>query len=195
MSDYAIIDNTCPEIKLYQQYRKNDAAVNFFRWIREYWQAKYYDYLMNTVIPQLSSCSATSQYLRFFARYWYGIIWPVDVTESSRYDDTITQYDVSYYDYIVTAGLIAREDFQKLIAFILDWTSDTWSIPTLFRMTMGFTGLAGTDIDITQDDDELDRFYIIIPSNPKTIIFKSLVDNYKLTWQLPFGIDIVVSFT
>ena len=195
MSDYIAIDNTCPEIKLYQQYRKNDPAVNFFQWIQTYWQAKYYDYILNTIVPQLSSCGATSEYIQFFALYWYGIIRPVDISAASRYDDTVTTYDESYYDYIATAGLITREDFKKLIAFIIDWTSSEWNIATLFRMVMGFTGLAGVDISITQEDNDLDSFDIVVPVTPKSTLFKSLVDNYKRVWQLPFGIDLQVSYS
>lgn len=195
MSDYIEIDNDCPEVKLYQQYRKNDPALNFFAWIRDYWQSKYFDYIWNTIVPQLSTCNATSEYIQFFAYYWYGIIRPVDVTGVHRYDDPDIKWNDSQYDYRADAGLISKEDFKNMIDFILDWTSGDWNIPTLFRMVNGFTGIAGKDISIQQDSTRPDVFLIVIPNTAKASLFSSLVLNYKAKWNLPAGINIEITLS
>lgn len=193
MSDYIAINNECPEIALYQQYRKNDAALNFFSWIRRYWQAKYYDYIIQDIVPQLTSCDATSEYLEFFAKYWYGILRPVDVTGVHRYDDPSIEWDDSSYDYRADAGVITVDEFKKIIDFILDWTYEEWNIPLLYRMVCGFTGAAGDDVLIEQDDTRPDVFLITMPNSSASALFASLVLNYKAVWQLPLGVDLEIT--
>lgn len=195
MSDYIAIDHDCPEIKLYQQYRKNDPAVNFFAWLRDYWQAKYWDYIWNEIVPQLSSCNATTEYIQFFATYWYGIIRPVDVTSVLRYDSGLNYDEGNVYDYRADAGVIAREQFKALIDFVLDWTEHDWNIPLLFKMIRGFTGLQGADITIEQDSTRPDVFMIGLPDSNITALFKSIVVNYASVWNLPLGITLEITLT
>lgn len=195
MSDYLAIDNECPDIILYQQYRRNDPSSNFFAWIKRYWQSKYYDYIMDEIVPQLSSCNAYSDYLQFFALYWYGILRPVDVTGVHRYDDPEILWDDSSYDYRADAGVIDIEEFKKIIAFLIDWTENDWNIPLLFRMIRSFTGLGGDEIAIEQDDERLDVFVVTLPSNGQTTLFQSLVLNYKAMWNFPLGINLEINLT
>ena len=193
MSDYIAIDNTCPTIKLWQQYRKNDPAVNFFAWLRDYWQDKYFDYVMDEIVPQLSSCNADTEYIQFLATYWYGIVRPVDVTSVLRYDTTLNYDEGAIYDYRADAGVIAREQFKNMIDFILDWTEHDWNIPLLYKMIMGFTGVAGEDITIEQDSTRPDVFLISLPNNNLTLLFRSLIINYASVWNLPFGITLEIT--
>lgn len=195
MSDYIAIDNTCPEIKLYQQYQKNDPAVNFFRWVRDYWQVKYFDYVLNTIVPQLTSCDADTEYLQFFARYWYGILRPVDVTGVHRYDDPAIHWDDSQYDYRADAGVIGIDSFKAMLDFILDWTEHDWNVPLVFKWIEGFTGLSGDQITVEQDSTRPDVFLVGMPNTEKTALFTSLVQNYRAMWNLPYGITFEITLS
>jgi hypothetical protein len=193
MSDYIKIDNTCPEITLWEQYRKNDAAVNYFAWLKTYWQTKYFDYALNVLVPALASCNNNSEYLQFFARYMYGIIRPVDVTSALRYDEGLKYDESNVYDYRADAGVIALQYFRRIIAFVINWTEHDWNIPLLYKMVHDFTLADYTDIIIEQDDTRPDVFLITIPNGSAAALFKSLVQNYTAMWNLPLGVSLEIT--
>jgi len=195
MSDQIQINNTCPDITLWQQYRKNEPSVNYFNWLKTYWQTKYFTPLITTFLPALSLCNNNSEYVQFFARYWYGIIRPIDVTAALRWDEGLIYDTGAVYDYRTDAGPIALEMFRRLLEFILDWTEHDWNLTLLYKMIHGFTGTAWADILIEQDDTRLDVFLITMPTSTNSSLFKSLIQNYTDLWRLPFGIDLEITLT
>lgn len=195
MSDHIIINNTCPEIVLWQQYRKNDAAANYFAWLKSYWKTKYFDKLLSVYLPALSSCNSNTEYLQFFARYMYGLIRPVDVTAALRWDEGLLYDSGNVYDYRADAGVIALEAFRRMISFIIDWTQHDWNLPLLYKMIHDFTEADWADILIEQDSTRLDVFLVTMPTSTNSSLFKSLIQNYKEIWNMPMGIDLEITLT
>jgi hypothetical protein len=195
MSDHIVINNDCPEIALWEQYRKNDPAVNFFNWLRTYWQEKYFSPLLSVYSPALTSCENDSEYLEFLARYLYGILRPVDVTSALRYDEGLLYDDGNPYDFRADAGVVSISFFRKIINFLIDWTEHDWNVPLLYKMIHDLTGAAWEDILIEQDDTRPDVFLVTMSTSSAAALFKSLIQNYKYIWNLPFGIDIEITLT
>jgi len=193
MSDYAVIDNTCPEITLWQQYRKNDPASNFFAWLQSYWQTKYFTYAVNVLVPALASCDNNSEYLQFLARHLYGMIRPVDVTDALRYDEGLLYDKSNVYDYRADAGVIALKYFRRIIAFVIDWTEHDWNIPLIYKMVHSFTDAAYTDIVVEQDSTRPDVFLVTLPNSSAAVLFKSLIQNYEAIWNIPLGITLEIT--
>jgi hypothetical protein len=190
--DYISIDNTAPKINLWQQYKKNDVILNFFKFLKTYWQTKYFDYLNNTLIPNLSVYNATSKYLYFFALNIFNIQVPIKIEGGTKYDFGLP-YDSGYSQDTITGSVpVTFAEFKTILFFILDWSRPNWDIPTLFYLISKFTGLNWDDILIEQDSTNLDLITITLPSNSSTLLFELMMNYYKDIFGLPFAVSFVI---
>ena len=184
------IDNACPEIRLWQQYRQNEPMVNYFNFLQSYWQGKYFDKLQGVYDVALSAMDTTTEYIQFYAKYILGIERPIDITASSRYDSGY-KYDKGVpYDYSVNAGVIKAADFQRMLFCIINWTQHSWNLEFLYWMVHTFTLLNYSDIAIIQSGTDYDTFNITLPTTDTVKLFKSLLQNYTNYWNIPMGIKL-----
>jgi hypothetical protein len=195
MSDYVAIDSNCPDWTLWQQYQTSEPVKNFFAWFQSYLQTTYFDAIASVYMPALSVYGNTTEFLEYFAKYFAGILRPLDITGTTRWDSGYQWDDNNTWDTVEIAGKIAISQFRKMLLCILDWSHHDWSLIYLFKVIHDFTGSDYVDINIVQSTVNLNLFTITIPSTNSSILFKSLVENYKSVWGFPFNISFVITLT
>lgn len=197
MSDYNItnylqLNTTCPDMVLWEQYKKNQVLQNYFNWVSECFQTTYFNYINNN-IKELGAFQSTTEYLEYFSLYWYGIIRPKDITSSSLYDIGL-QYDNGVlYDTLNLAGSIEIGAFRRFLLVILNRTYGNWNTVTYYRMTADFCQIPITDVIVTYDEVNLHAINISVPNNKTSLLFKSLLDNYYETWNFPVGKQVTIT--
>lgn len=190
---YINIDNTAPEIRLWQQYKKNDIIFNFFNYLRTYWQTQYFDYLNNTIIPNLSVYNTNCNYLYYFSESIFNIKPPIKISSGFKYDIGQKYDNGLTYDAITGTVPVSYSEFKTILEFILDWSKPNWDIPSLFYLISKFTGLTWDNILIEQDSTNLDLITITLPSSFSTSLFELMVNYYRDIFGLPFGVNFVVT--
>lgn len=189
------VDNSCPTINLWQQYRKNQVIVDYFTFLQSYIQMKYYNFLMTSCVPALSIINSFNDYVQYYALNILDIPIPVSISLGTKYDIG-QQWDVgNIYDQTVGAVQISVPQFKAMLAMIFNWSTSNWDIPTLFKITSTFTGLNYSQINIVQDGSNADLFTITMTTNANTTLFKTLFLYYAPLLNLPFGISFNIVLT
>lgn len=189
------IDNTCPRIRLWNQYKKNAAVVNYFDWLQTYYQAKFFDYLETTAMPALSISGATGDYLFFYGTNILGIGYkPINITSETLYDSGFNYDAGNLYD-IIVGYLVTWGQLQTIMKWIFDWSQNNWTIPALYNLISKFTGLAYSDIAIVQDNNNLDLFTITMPTTTLSSLFRNMVLYYSRLMGLTFGYYFAITLT
>lgn len=195
MSDHVEIDNNCPKFRLWEQYKKSEPVKNYFNFLTDYFQSKYFDNAFTTYATALGIYNSTTEYLEFFAKYFAGINRPVDITTNPQWNYGYLYNNSNLWSYSEAAGFISIESFRLLLLCILNWTNHDWNIEYFYKIINLFCGTDFYDIDIVQDDTDLDLFTITVPSTDGTTLFKSLVENYTDLWNFPLGISLTIELT
>lgn len=193
MSDHIEITNECPEFILWEQYKKSEPVKNFFKFLSEYFQSKYFDKVFTQYAQALGIYNSTTEFLEFFAKYFCGINRPVDITNNPQWNYGYLYNNNNLWSYSEAAGFISIEKFRLLLLCVLDWTEHGWNIEFFYKIINLFCGTEFEDILIEQDDTDLDLFNITIPSTDDSVLFKSLVENYTDLWNFPAGISLTIT--
>lgn len=187
-TDYIQINNNCPDIRLWQQYYRNEIIVNFFIFLKNYFQTIYFDFLEDQCMPALSIINAFNDYLQYYALSILNILIPVNITSGTKYDSGFKYDSGVKYDESGGTKPITLAQFQSLLMWAFDWSRPNWDIPTLYYLIGNITGLTYDQIDIEQDDTNLDLFHFTLTDTSQTEFFMSMLLYYQNLLNLPFGI-------
>jgi hypothetical protein len=190
MSDYTNIDSTCVDWIPWQQYQASEPVVNFFTWFQGYLQETYFDAIESTYMPALGVYNNSTEYLEFYSKYVLGILRPLDITGTTRWDSGYPWDDVNKWDMLESAGKISIESFRKMLLCIIDWANHDWSMVYLFDIVHNFTDIDYADITIVQNSTNLDLVTITLATSTESKLFKTLIENYKSYWGIPLGISL-----
>ena len=194
LSNISIL-NTCPTIKLWQQYRKSDTMVLYFNFLKSYYQTDYFDFLENTAMPSLSIINAVNDYLQFYAKNILNIDTPINILLGSKWDLLFKWDSGSKYDNLTGAEPITKIQLQTLLEWIVNWSLPNWDIPTMYQLISNFTGLSYDDILIEQDSTNLDLFHFSMPDNTATQFFRSILLYYQNLLRMPAGLFFDIALT
>jgi len=202
-----LINQTCPPIKLWYQWGKVPAIVNYFGWLQTYWQSKYFDFVFKiingqvatgTAAGEMSIYNSTTDYLFFYAKNVLGVKTAPKVLLGAITYDAGFKYDASTTIYDAVPTVVATQaQFKTLLTWIFDWSELNWNIPALYQLIKKFTGLNMSQISIVQAADtvSLDTFTITMPNTAGSLLFQSFMLFYQTTMMLPFGATFIVSLT
>jgi hypothetical protein len=195
MSDYVVIDSKCPDWTLWQQYQTSEPVKNYFTWFKSYLQEKYFDAIESSYMPALGIYNNTTEFLEYFSKYFIGVLRPLDIIGTTRWDSGYDWDNNNEWDKLEIAGKIPISIFRKLIFCVIDWSYHDWSLIYLFKVVHDFTGEDFNNINIVQSSVNLDLFTITLPSTNTSLLFKSLVENYKDIWGFPYNISFTITLT
>lgn len=195
MSEHLNIDNECPEFILWEQYKKSEPIKNYFSFLTDYFQTNYFDNAFTVYAKALGIYNSNTEFLQFFSKYFCGINRPVDITNNPQWNYGYLYNNDNLWSYVESSGFISITAFRLLLLCILDWTEHDWNIEFLYKIINLFCGTGFNDILIEQDTTDLNLFTITIPSTDDTVLFKSLLENYKSLWNFPAGISFEIILT
>ena len=205
MTNLQQIDQTCPPIKLWQQYTKVPAVANYFTWLQTYWQTKYFDFVfkivngqvaVGTAAGEMSIANSQTDYLFYYAKNVLGLKQSPKVLLGAITYDAVFKYDASTTVYDAVPVVVATQaQLKTLLTWVYDWSQDNWTIPALYQLVKKFTGLNMSQITIAQDSTILDQITVTMPNTAGSLLFQSMMLFYQASMQMPFGVQFVVALT
>ena len=133
------------KLKSYAQYKESVAIEHFFEALNE--EIQYYRELIVNAIDQVKlrdSDSPRSDLAPFYYRYYFGLERILGSAALSTFYDTEEKYDDETNGLIYDSspdqnGFIDPDSWARFLKFILDYSLQVWSIPTLTKLFEYYT--------------------------------------------------------
>lgn len=133
------------KLKSYAQYKESVAIEHFFEALNE--EIQYYRELIVNAIEQVKlrdSDSPRSDLAPFYYRYYFGLERILGSAALSTFYDTEEKYDDETSGLIYDSspdqnGFIDPDSWARFLKFILDYSLQVWSIPTLTKLFEYYT--------------------------------------------------------
>ena len=192
------------KIKVWQQYKRSDAVVNYFAFLRDYIQENYNDlffkYNKDTKQIELgeygkefSINQAQTEYLQYYLESVYGMKRPQYLVHRTYYDSGL-KYDRFYkYDEDGTAELVPIYLLKKIFTFIYNLKYTHWSIPNLAGMLADFCEVNITEVRIEIDTSRLKYFKVYIPTTQSSQDFRIIYNTYRNVLNMPIGFSMEIN--
>lgn len=198
------------EIKLYEQYRRNEPVKEYFSFLRDYIQEKYFDmyyikinekYQAAKYVKELNIKTGISAYLYFYALNILGVHAPYINAAYYTYDVGL-KYDSGYtYDSGSIGERVSLTVFKKILAFVYNWGIEDWNVITLSQLIANFCEIDFVSINDIKVDYSQDRFNTFVVSVPKTnyseilqTLFRMSADNTNVmavnVFNFPVGMKV-----
>ena len=154
------------DINVWQQYKRSDAIVNYFAFLRDYIQENYNDLFfkynketnkieLGEYAKEFSINQAQTDYLEYYLRSIYNMLRPHYLVDRTFYDSGL-KYDSLYeYDEGGTAELVPVSLLKKIFTFVYNLKYTHWSIPNLAAMLADFCEINITKVKIEIDTTRL----------------------------------------
>ena len=161
------------KIKVWQQYKRSDAIVNYFAFFRDYIQENYNDLFfkynketnkieIGEYAKEFSINQAQTDYLEYYLRSIYNMLRPHYLVDRTFYDSGL-KYDSLYrYDEGGTAELVPVSLLKKIFTFVYNLKIDT---------------------------TRLKYFKVYLPTNKNSQDFRIIYNTYRNILNMPIGFN------
>ena len=188
------------KIKVWQQYKRSDAIVNYFAFFRDYIQENYNDLFfkynketkeieLGEYAKEFSINQAQTDYLGYYLRSIYNMLRPHYLVNRTFYDSGF-KYDSFYeYDERDTAELVPVSLLKKIFTFVYNLKYTHWSIPNLAAMLADFCEINITEVSIEIDTSRLKYFKVYLPTNKNSQDFRVIYNTYRNILNMPIDFN------
>lgn len=188
------------KIYLWEQYKRNDALVGYFDFLRSYLNENYKDlfYKNNEAgefLKEFSINEAESEYLQYYLENIYNMLRPHFLVEKSNWDTGYMWDDTYKWDMDGKAELIPISLLKKIFKFVYGLNYNSFNIPNFAGMLAEFCDIKITDIKIEIDSSRIKTFIITLPACDLAVDFRTLYATYKNIFNLPIGFSMILKIT
>lgn len=192
------------KINVWQQYKRSDAIVNYFAFLRDYIQENYNDLFfkynkdtnkieLGEYAKEFSINQAETEYLQYYLESIYGMKRSHYLVDRTYYDSGL-KYDSFYkYDEDGTAELVPIYLLKKIFTFIYNLKYTHWSIPNLAGMLADFCEINITEVRIEIDTSRLKYFKVYLPTNRYSQDFRIIYNTYRNILNMPIGFNMEIN--
>ena len=192
------------KINVWQQYKRSDAIVNYFAFLRDYIQENYNDLFfkynkdtkqieLGEYAKEFSINQAQTEYLQYYLESIYNMKRPHYLVDRTYYDSGL-KYDSFYkYDEDGTAELVPIYLLKKIFTFIYNLKYTHWSIPNLAGMLADFCEVNITEVRIEIDTSRLKYFKVYLPTNRYSQDFRIIYNTYRNILNMPIGFNMEIN--
>ncbi|HEC1823344.1 TPA: hypothetical protein R1765_001968 [Campylobacter coli] len=183
------------KLYLFQQYKKHEWIQKFFNLIDKIIQERYYNALKD-MWSERDILRSSSLYLIFYARYYLGIIRPININSSDEStedpsDTTLHIYDANvrydtrwiYDDYYQANPGISAALFNSFLRFILDYSQETWTHDYIIKLAAEWCKQDPTDVKIIFKPDKV-QYSLIATTDAREFVASHKNDAYDM--NMPF---------
>ena len=196
------------KIYLWEQYKRNDALVDFFDFLRDYLNDNYKDLFYKSIknengqvvdieagelLKEFSINEAESDYVAFYLKAIYNIMRPHYLVDRQFWDSRL-KWDAFYnWDEGGEAMLVPIYLLKKLFTWMYNVKYLFWNIPNLAGMLSDFIEEPISKIKIykNQTDVSNQKVYTVeLPLNRYSNDFRIVYNTYQNIFNLPIGVKL-----
>lgn len=186
------------EIPVWEQYKKNDGIVEYFKFFRQYINDTYKDLFykneneLGYLSKEYSINQAQSDYLVFYLKSIFNISRPHYLVNKQFWDTDIMFDSFFQYDVGGTAELVPIYLLKKIWWWIYNLKYEYFTIPNLARMLAEFCELKVEEVQIEPHPDRIKEFIVRLPFNRYSRDFRIVYNTYRNIFNLPIGCALIV---
>ena len=197
------------KIYLWEQYKRNDALVDFFDFLRDYLNDNYKDLFYKSIknengqvvdieagelLKEFSINEATSDYVAFYLKSIYNIMRPHYLVDRIYWDNRL-QWDAYFkYDEGGTAEIVPIYLLKKIFTFIYNVNFLFWNVPNLAQMVADFIEVPLSSIKVYRQKTTIasnQKVYIVeVPLNKYSNDLRIVYNTYQNIFNLPIGVKL-----